>query len=336
MTGGAQLGTLPQANVSRLNVLVSGSTGFVGASVTKQLLDDGCNVYAVVRDPNKLAALLGKIRYDRLTTLQCDLLVDHDLRKLEDVLLDNVGKLDVIVHTVGGGPLTSNDKFAPAINALNYQTTVNLLSTLKKTEKLSSRSLVLYFSSLAAMGVPSSRENKIIYEETTSCDPILPYEKSKLRTEDFLRRFTIESNVKTVIFRFPQIYGSNDDALMQMIHLIRKKVFPVVRGRSGSLPLIHVEDAAKAARTVVKHVDEVKEQFNVYLLCERSYSYRQVAELVKDRYGTGGVLSLPNLFLYPATLIIEYTFKVFGKPEPMNRHRLRSIGTSEFLTLQGS
>ena len=116
--------------------------------MTKQLLDDGCNVYAVVGDSNKLAALLGKIRYDGLTTLQCDLLVDHDLRKLEDVLLDNVGKLDVIVHTVGGGPLTSNDKFAPAINALNYQTTVNLLSTLKKTEKLSSPSFRLCISAV--------------------------------------------------------------------------------------------------------------------------------------------------------------------------------------------
>jgi nucleoside-diphosphate-sugar epimerase len=297
----------------------------VGRDVTKALVKQGHDVYGVVRDEKKLPELLRSLNSDRLKILKGDLLVNADVENLKNQVQSTVDRLDVVVQIVGGGPLTSNDKFTREIFELNYRTTANLIQILESANKLNSLSLFLYLSSLAAMGLPSSSEDKLLYDETTACHPVLPYERAKLETETFLRDLTATHNFKTVILRFPQIYGSQDDALMGMIGLIRKGHFPIVRGKKGSLPLIHVQDAVNAICMVVQNMDRVENKFDVNLISEGSYTYNRLVAVVREKYGKGGALSLPYSFLYVAIFMLEVLFKVLGKPEPLNRRRLLSL-----------
>jgi nucleoside-diphosphate-sugar epimerase len=293
--------------------------------VTKALVQQGCDVYAVVRNEKKLVELLGNHIADRVKILKGDLLVDADVENLKNQLQSTVESLDVVVHIIGGGPLSSNRKFTPEIFDLNYKTTSNLIQILEKTKKLDSLSLFLYLSSLAAMGLPSGSEGRIVYDETIVCNPVLPYERAKLETEAFLKDFTATHSIKTVILRFPQIYGGHDDAFMGMVGLIRRGVFPIVRGRKGTLPLIHVGDAVNAIYAVIQGMDRIEKKYDVNLICEGSYSYIQLVDLVRNKFGEGGALSLPYSSLYVAILMIEGMFKVLGKPEPLNRRRLISL-----------
>jgi nucleoside-diphosphate-sugar epimerase len=226
---------------------------------------------------------------------------------------------------IGGGPLTSNRRFAAEIVALNYQTTVNLMRLLQATRKLDSLSLFVYFSSLAAMGIPGSISDTIVYSESTSCNPVLPYEEAKLKTEEFLEETTRQANFKTVILRFPQIYGGENDSLVQMTSLIRKGTFPVVRNKIGTLPLLHVEDAAKATCMVINNYALIQRKYDVNVVCEGSYSYRDLDVLVREKYGTGRTVKLPYALFHMMVLFIEILFKVAGKPEPLNRRRLLSM-----------
>jgi len=318
------VGELAKADGQDVNVLLTGSTGLIGSHLTKALLADRYNVYAIVRDAHKLSALLGNDRRGQLTVLQGDLLSENDLERLAHDILQ-IGRLHVVIHTAGGGPLTSNQKFAAAISDLNYGTTCNLIHLLERTHKLKSLSLLLYYSSLAAMGLPSSKNGRVIYDETTAPDPVLPYERAKLKTEEFLKELTRNHQFKTVVLRFPQVYGTRDDALMQMIRLMRKRAFPVVRNRVGTLPLIHVKDAVKATCNVVKHVGLVQDNYDVNLVCEGSYSFDDLAEVVRRKYGKGNTLKLPYSVMYLATWAIESLFKSVGKPEPLNRRRMISM-----------
>ena len=308
-----------------INILVTGATGFAGTSVTRELVKQGCKVYAIARDDQKLRRLLGSDDADGVCILKGDLLVSADLENLKNQLENMVGNLDVVVHTVGGGPLTSNRAFAPSISDLNYKTTRNLVSILEGSQKLRSLRLFLYFSSLAAMGIPKASGDRILYNETSACNPVLPYEQAKFETESYLKELANQHRFKTVVLRLPQIYGGPDDALMQMVKLIQRGVFPVVRGRIGSLPLINIRDVVNATCAVIRNVDKIQESYDVHLLSEGSYSYNQLVDLVRTKYGRGGMLKIPYSLLYLAISMMEAVFWLVGKPEPLNRRRLISL-----------
>lgn len=306
-----------------MNVLVTGASGFVGADLTKKLLDESHTVYALVRDATKLAKALASNYLKRVTVLEGDLLSEADVEKLKHQLSSSVVSLDIVIDLAGGGPLTANSKEHSFDT--NYKTTANLIRILESSNKLDSLSLFIYFSSLAAMGFPETRGNRILYSETTPCNPILPLERGKFDSESFLRDLARESRFRIVVLRFPQIYGLDDPAFMQIVRLIRKGIFPAVRGRIGSLPLINLRDVVSATYTVIQKANTIAENYEVYLVCEGSYSYEHLVDLVRRKFGRGGMLEVPYFMMYLGALLVEGLFGIIGKPEPLNRRRLASF-----------
>jgi nucleoside-diphosphate-sugar epimerase len=306
-----------------MNVLVVGASGFVGADLTRKLLDKGFTVHALVRDARKLAKVLPPNYLQRVAVLEGNLLVRADLEKLERQLKDGAGGLDIVVDLAGGGPLTANGRVGSY--ETNSKTTSNLTRVLENSNKLSSLSLFVYFSSLAAMGLPETATDRILYNEETPCNPILYLERGKLDSECFLKQLAGKNRFKIAILRFPQIYGLADAAFMQVIRLIRRGVLPVVRGRIGSLPLINLRDVVSATYAVIQNMDRIQKRYEVYLVCEGSYSYGQLVDLVRRKYGHGGMLEVPYSLMYMGTAIVERVFGILGKPEPLNRRRLLSL-----------
>ncbi len=245
--------------------------------------------------------------------LEGDLLASSDLARLGKKLAA-VGNIDAVIHMAGGGALTCNNRFTPAIFDLNCTTTVNLLALLKETHKIESLSLFLYYSSLAAMGSPRSGEHRVLYQESRPCDPVLPYERAKLKTEEILRKVTEDNRFATVVLRFPQIYGGENDAFMQMLRLMRWRLFPAVPNETGTLPLLHVVDSVRATCAVLSSIGQLNNDFDVNLVCEGSYSYRYLAQLVRNKHGTGGILELPYPILYALIVMVEYLFRFWFPP----------------------
>jgi nucleoside-diphosphate-sugar epimerase len=173
--------------------------------------------------------------------------------------------------------------------------------------------------------MPESNGARIHYDETSACNPVLPYERAKFETETFLKDFTGKRGPKTVALRLPQIYGGADDAFLQMVRLIRKGAFPMVRGKIGSLPLIHIRDVVAATCAVIRNADRITDAFSVYLVSEGSYSYEQIVALVRKKYGQGAALKLPYSMMYFGISLVEGVFSLLNKPEPLNRRRLVSL-----------
>jgi len=306
-----------------MNILVTGASGFVGADLTRKLLDEGHAVYALVRDNKKLARVLSPDYLNRVVVLEGDLLLETDLQRLEKRLKDAVGPVDTVVDLAGGGPLTANRKEHSFDT--NYKTTSNLIRLLENSDKLDSLSLFVYFSSLAAMGLPEAAGDRILYDEGTPCNPVLPLERGKFNSECFLKELANKRRFKVVSLRFPQIYGLADAAFMQIMALIRKGVFPVVRGSSGSLPLIHLRDVVGATYAVIQNSDRIQENYAVYLVCEGSYTYTRLVDRVREKFGQGGTLKVPYSVMYLGTSVVERVFGLLGRPEPLNRRRLLSL-----------
>ena len=318
-----------------MNVLVTGASGFVGADLTKKLIDEGYSVFALVRDPKKLTKALGPEYLSRVTVLEGDLVAKTDLEKIEKQLKQKVHHLDIVADLAGGGPLTANRKEHSF--ATNFETTANLVRILENSNRLGSVSLFVYFSSLAAMGLPEKSGPRIHYDENTPCHPMLPLERGKFDSEAFLMDLASKSQIKVVCLRFPQIYGLADAAFRQIVSLMRKGLFPVVRGRIGSLPLIHLRDCVGATCAVIRNGSRTQKSFEIYLVCESSCSYSRLVELVRKKYGQGGLIKVPYFVMYLGTSVAERIFGLLGKPEPLNRRRLvsltkdRTVDSSKFM-----
>jgi len=304
---------------------LTGASGFAGTHLIREFVGLGHKVYPVVRDENKFRSVLEEDYAGRVCVLKGDLLDGSATANLKGQLAKLKEDIDVVVQTVGGGPLTSNRALAPGIYDLNYKTTTTLIGALEQSGRLSSIKMFVYFSSLAAMGIPESNGACIHYDEESACNPVLPYEQAKFETEVFLKGFASRNKCKTVVLRFPQIYGGSDDAFVQMIRLIRKGAFPVVRGKVGSLPLIHIRDVVAATCAVIENPRAVQGTFEVYLLSEGSYSYNKMVSLVKERFGQGRALQFPYSVMYLGISMVEGVFRLLGKPEPLNRRRLVSL-----------
>lgn len=76
--------------------LVTGGTGGLGSVVCKRLLDEGCMVYATVREQSN------KRPPDGVRPLVVDVTNEEDIARCFSTIMKEKGRLDILVNTVGG------------------------------------------------------------------------------------------------------------------------------------------------------------------------------------------------------------------------------------------
>lgn len=81
-------------------VLLAGATSASGLAAARALVSAGARVVAVGRDPRKLDLLASEVPGVR--TEACDLTDESDVRDLGARVLDGAGRVDGILHLVGG------------------------------------------------------------------------------------------------------------------------------------------------------------------------------------------------------------------------------------------
>jgi len=86
-------------------VLVTGcSAGGIGFAVAQEFAKEGCTVYATARNPDKI----GESSLPSLLKLKLDVTSDEDVQRVVDHIIQEEGKIDVIVNNAGvisPGPL---------------------------------------------------------------------------------------------------------------------------------------------------------------------------------------------------------------------------------------
>lgn len=84
-----------------LNVLVTGGSGASGIAAARALRDAGFRVFTVGSDRARIEAAAAEAG-DGVTALACDLASLPDVRALHGILLETAGRMDGVIHLVGG------------------------------------------------------------------------------------------------------------------------------------------------------------------------------------------------------------------------------------------
>jgi UDP-glucose 4-epimerase len=174
-------------------VLVTGGAGFIGSHLVDRLVDEGYAVRVIDNlSSGKIENIERHIKSGKVDFVEGDIR-DADLTRKSLVGVDAVFHLAAIISvpfSVSNPELTFDVNLAGTLNLLNA-------CSEKKVDKF------VFVSSCAVFG-----DTKILpVNEDASTNPISPYAESKLLAEKDCLNFQGRGLLKSVVFRFFNVYG---------------------------------------------------------------------------------------------------------------------------------
>lgn len=323
-------------------VLLTGASGYIGKHIALQLLNQGYEVRASVRNLSKSSEvieavtphLLDKSNIEsRLTFVELDLEKDFGW----DAALKGI---DVLMHTASPFPIASpkdeNDLIRPAVDGT--------LRALKAAKKNGVKRIILTSSNAAVYGVDLPAD-KAAYDETHWTDVTHPigrvaYTKSKTLAEkeawEFIKNQAPEIALTTI--NPVLVLGAPlDNNFGSSISVVER----IMQGKDPMLPdlrfgIVDVRDVA------LMHVKAIKTEAATgerILASSETYSFVDIAKLIKSIYPK----SKAKTALAPTLLIkllsyfdgeIKSVLPLLGKPMITSNEKARKILGIKFIPVE--
>lgn len=235
---------------------VTGATGFVGAHVARQLVEQGARVVCLQRDAVKSNSLdLFDLRR-RVTVVQGSI---EDYSLMERILVEY--EVEAVFHLAAQAIVGAANRSPLSTFEANIRGTYFLLEACRRCDTVKS---VVVASSDKAYG---SHDN-LPYQEDYPLLGLFPYDASKACTDILARSFAHTYKTPVAVSRFANIYGPGD---MNLSRIIPGTILSVLRGeapiiRSDGTPVrefVYVDDVARGYLLLAEKIDGViGEAFN--------------------------------------------------------------------------
>ncbi len=265
-------------------VLITGANGFLGSWLTRELVKQGHEVYALVRKNSDLSELNGvscKYLYGDVTDVVS--------------LLEAFKDIDTVFHLAGVIAYKKSDR--SLMDKVNVQGTANVVQVCKE---LKVRKLV-YLSSVVAIGSSFSADN--VLDEKSSYDIgslNLGYFETKKQAEEIVKTACTNKDIDAVILNPSTIYGAGDAKKGS-----RKMQLKVAQGKlkfytSGGVNVVAAEDVI-AGIISAWNIGKTGER---YILAGENITIQKLFQIIAETAGTNPpTLLLPNWLLHAVGFI---------------------------------
>ncbi len=224
-----------------MNILITGSNGFLGQYLCQHLAEQSYRILAQTRKPQKFT-------HSAVTNINFDLNDD----------LDNIdlSQVDVIAHCAGRAHVMNETATSPldAYRQTNVQGTLNLA----KKAVQSGVKRFIYLSSIKVNGEQTTNEP---FKSSDLVNTDDPYGLSKYEAEQELLKLSKETGLEVVIIRPVLIYGPNVKAnFKSMVGLANKKIpLPIgcLDNKRSMVSLYNLVDLIHVCMTHPKAKNEV-------------------------------------------------------------------------------
>ena len=176
-----------------MNIVVTGSSGFLGRALSRELLSDGNKVYGIdIKEPEDIN-LIGHKDFE---CVPCDLSSEKDVNSA----FEGLHAIDLVFHTAAIQPVGSEIEISRYMN-VNVQGAINLL---KACDKKNVRKIIVS-SSFSVYGIPEY----LPIDEIHPTKPNNAYGLSKLCAENLFEYYARTKDFNIMLLRMDGIYGSN-------------------------------------------------------------------------------------------------------------------------------
>ena len=278
-----------------MNVFVAGGTGTIGLPLVRALIAAGHPVTVLTRSPERAGglralgasvAIADALDRTALTRVVADAHPTHVVHQLTAIPKTGVTKPDDLTAT----------------NRLRIDGTRNLIEA--SVQAGAQRLVVGSFAMLSARdGAPP-----------TSDPAALAVQSMEAQVLEATARGAIEG----VILRYGLFYGVDVPSTANTIAQVRKRRVPVVRGDTGQLPVINVEDAALAT---VLALDRAPAGAVYDIVDDRPVSFAELVETVAELTGS------PSPWRVPAwlpRLLTPYMARLISLRMPLSNAKAKS------------
>jgi nucleoside-diphosphate-sugar epimerase len=228
-----------------MKVFVAGSTGAIGRILVPQLLENGHEVIALVRNDRKAEALL---------TLGAKVAMADALNKEELTAAIRKAEPEVIIHQLTSIAHTVNLKKLDDELSLTNRFRTEVTDTLLAAARMvGARRLIAQ----SFCGWPFAREGSPVKTEEDPLDPNPPTSFSKTLGAIRYLEDTVKKTVdlQALALRYGPFYGPGSGIAKDgpIIKLVRNRMMPIIGNGAGIWSFIHIHDAASATVAAVSN-----------------------------------------------------------------------------------
>ncbi len=243
--------------MAKNKILVTGGAGFIGSHLVEKLVNSGYRVKVL---DNLSTGKLSNLNSKFLSDASIDF-VEGDIR--DALLVKNCVKdVDAVLHLAAQTSVPLSMQNPDFNNDVNINGTQNMLNQSVQANVAK----FLFISSCAVYGDPAY----LPVDEETPTNPISPYAKSKLHSEQACLSLNGKNLVKSVVLRFFNVYGPrqglNDysGVITKFIDSIKqKKPLTVYGDGSQTRDFVYVQDIVNAIVLALENDSVTGEIFNI-------------------------------------------------------------------------
>jgi nucleoside-diphosphate-sugar epimerase len=259
-------------------IVITGATGFIGRNVAAQLLEQGAEVYALVRAESKQKDLLPKAPNMHLMTGD----LAHIETSLRNAMLEHI---DIFLHFAWGG-VNREEIDSPVVQQKNID---DSLICLKAAHKYGCK-LFMDAGSRVEYGITEDGTMR----EDMACHPVNAYGKAKLAFYEQAAQLCQEWKMSYDHLRYFSVYGVGDHPWSIISTLTRD----LPMGKTVSLSacmhrwnFMDIEDAARAVLELIRYSDSFEgETHIVNIASEDTRRLRDFVEEIHELCGGSGSL----------------------------------------------
>jgi UDP-glucose 4-epimerase len=289
------------------NILITGSSGFIGSALVRQALLKGYDTFAGVRCTSSRKYLVDPgIRFLEMD-LSDDQAMDIALRRLRD----KHGRLDIVVHAAGVTKAVNPAEYRRG----NYEHTRRLVEAVMRNDLIPGK--FIYLSSLAAFG-PGGEGAPISLAQRRN--PVSEYGWSKLETEEYLCNLR---DFPTVILNPTAVYGPRDPGFLTVLKCLQSGWDIRLPGEGRLLSFLHVEDLCQAVFRCIESPDLYGQFVLSDLHVYTQDSFAQIARAILNRRTIP--VTPPAWAISGFVSITEAVSAITGKAAYLNRDRVRDF-----------
>lgn len=238
-----------------MNIFVSGGAGFIGSHLIDRLIQNGHHVICV----DKL--LMGEANISHLKSNPLFTFYHNEIN--DQQFIDNIFekyKPKIVYHLAANSDIQKGGTNPNIDFNDTFLTTYTLLESMRKFNIKN-----LFFASTSA--VYGNKPNILLTENIGDLNPISYYGGAKLSSEAIISSYTAMCNLKTIIFRFPNVIGPRltHGVIFDFMNKLKQTPDKLVILGDGTQckPYIYVDDLINAIELLTNYFPQGKQIYNV-------------------------------------------------------------------------